>query len=407
MSFQKLSLNDLSLAGQRVLARMDFNVPLKDGKISNPGRIVAALPTMRHVLEHGGSLVLMSHLGRPKGKRVAEMSLAPVAQELSRQLGREVAFAEDCVGEAALQKAKALQAGQVLLLENLRFHPEEKAKDPKDPKVQAFCRSLSSLGDIYINDAFGTAHRAHASMVGVDLPQRAAGFLMQKELEYFGRVMSAPKRPYLAILGGAKVADKILLIEKLLEQVDEMIIGGAMAYTFKKVAFGVDIGASLFDEDGAKIVDKILQRAQDKQVQIHLPIDHVTGDRFAADATRGLYGDKPGIPAGHLGLDCGPESLKQFCEAIARAQTIMWNGPIGVFEFEAFAEGSQKIAQAVAQATAKGATTIVGGGDTATAAAKFGVSDKVSHVSTGGGAALELLEGKELPGVAALSDAPR
>lgn len=325
---------------------------------------------------------------------------------------RPVTFLNDCVGEEVEKTCSAATGGQIILLENLRFHIEEEgsgvAEDGSKKKadseaVKTFRASLSRLGDVYINDAFGTAHRAHSSMVGVDLPQKAAGFLMKKELDYFARVMETPERPYLAILGGAKVSDKIKIITNLLDKVDEMIIGGGMAFTFKKVVDGVAIGSSLFDEEGSHLVKDIVQKAKDKGVKLHLPVDYVTADKFAADATVGHATDESGIPDGHLGLDVGEKSTAIFVEAVSRARTIMWNGPVGVFEFEAFATGTKKLMDAVIAVTEKGATSVVGGGDTATAAAKWGVEKKLSHVSTGGGASLELLEGKDMPGITALS----
>ncbi|MFW5845631.1 MAG: phosphoglycerate kinase [Planctomycetota bacterium] len=410
----KLSIDQLDLTGKRVLMRVDFNVPMKDGTITNPARIEAALPTIRYALEQGASVVLMSHLGRPNGQRSPSESLKPVAATVQELLGSEVRFVEDCVGPEAEAATAGLQPGQVVLLENLRFHIEEegKAKDADGNKVQAdpdqvatFRASLTKHGDVYVNDAFGTAHRAHSSMVGIDLPQRAAGFLLKKELEYFGKVLERPERPFLAILGGAKVADKIQLIENLLDKVDEMIISGGMAYTFKKVLNDVAIGNSLFDKAGAEIVGDIMKKAEAKGVQIHLPVDYVIADRFAEDAQVGAADDGTGIPDGWEGLDTGPESIKNFTIAIKRARTIVWNGPAGVFEFAKFAKGTEAMAKAVAASTADGATSIIGGGDTATAARNFGITDQVSHVSTGGGASLELLEGKVLPGVDALSDA--
>jgi phosphoglycerate kinase len=404
MTFNKLSISDLDLSGKRVLMRVDFNVPMMDGRVTNSARIVAALPTIEYALKQGASVVLMSHLGRPKGAPEPEFSMAPVARVVEELLGREVTFLDDCVGPDVERACSNLASGQVVLLENLRFHAEEEGKGAKPEAIEAFRASLTKLGDVYVNDAFGTAHRAHSSMVGVNHPQRAAGFLLQKELDYFGRALSDPKRPFLAILGGAKVADKIQLIENLLDRVDEMIIGGGMAYTFKRVCFDVKIGESLFDEAGSKIVTGLLEKAKQKGVALHFPVDYVTGDRFAADALVGSANDQSGIPDGLQGLDCGPESRKRFSEVIGRAKTIVWNGPVGVFEFEAFAEGTKAVGEAVVRATKAGATSIIGGGDTATAAEDFGIADQVSHVSTGGGASLELLEGKTLPGVAALSD---
>ena len=413
----KLSIRDLDLAGKRVLMRVDFNVPQdkKSGAITNNQRIVAALPTIQHALDQGAAVVLMSHLGRPDGEVVAAFSLKPVADELAKLLDRPVKFLADCVGpevEAACA-ADALRPGDVVLLENLRFHLEEEgkrkladgSKQSADPAaVAAFRASLTKLGDVYVNDAFGTAHRAHSSMVGVDLPQRAAGFLMEKEIVAFTKVLDDPQRPFLAILGGAKVADKIPLIENLLAKADDIIIGGGMAYTFLKVIDGMEIGASLFDPEGAKIVAGLAAKAKERGVKLHFPSDFVCADKFAPDAAIQPATQAGGIPDGWLGLDCGPESIRRFAAVIAASRTIVWNGPPGVFEFDAFAAATRGMADAIAGATAAGATTVVGGGDTATAAMMFGVADKVSHCSTGGGASLEFLEGKELPGVAALSE---
>jgi phosphoglycerate kinase len=411
----KLSLNDLDLAGKRVLMRVDFNVPQDktSGAITNTARIAAALPSIKHVLDHGGSLVLMSHLGRPDGQRVEKLTLKPVADKLAELLGKPVKFLNDCVGPEVEAACAALKPGEVALLENLRFHIEEEGKvkredgtkETADPaKVAAFRASLTKLGDVYVNDAFGTAHRAHSSVTGVDLPVKAAGFLMQKELNAFAAVLDNPARPLLAILGGAKIADKIPLITNLLDKANEIIIGGGMAFTFKKVLEGMEIGNSLFDPKGAEIARELFDKAAAKGVTIHLPCDFVLADKFAPDANTRLATDKEGIPAGWEGLDAGPASCAVFAEVIGRAKTIVWNGPAGVFEFDAFAEGTKAMAQAVAGATAHGAITVVGGGDTATAAKKFGVIDQVTHASTGGGASLELLEGKTLPGVAALTD---
>jgi phosphoglycerate kinase len=404
MSLNKLSIRDLDLAGKRVLMRVDFNVPLAEGKITNPARIVAALPTIKYALEQGASVVLMSHLGRPDGERKPEDSMAPVAVELEKQLGQKVTFLNDCVGPEVEAACAKLAPGTVVLLENLRYYKEEEGKGASKEAIAAFRASLTKLGDVYVNDAFGTAHRAHSSMVGVNHQQRAAGFLMQTELEYFNKALSSPERPFLAIMGGAKVADKIQLIENLLDKVNIMIIGGGMAYTFKKVVYGMQIGGSLFDPEGAKIVAGLVQKAKDKGVELVFPVDYVTGDKFSADATTGSATDESGIPDGLEGFDCGPKSRELFTAAILKSKTIIWNGPVGVFEFEIFAEGTKAVAQAVVEATKAGATTIIGGGDTATAAKKNKIVDKVSHCSTGGGASLELLEGKNLPGVAALSD---
>ncbi|MEI8242127.1 MAG: phosphoglycerate kinase [bacterium] len=417
----KKTLRDVSFKGQRVLMRVDFNVPQDKltGAITNTKRIEAALPSIRYVLDQGAaSVVLMSHLGRPDGQAIARFSLKPVADVLPRLLGRPVTFLDDCVGPAveAACAAGAAKNGEVILLENLRFHIEEEGKVKKedgtsvkaDPQaVAAFRASLSKLGDVYVNDAFGTAHRAHSSMVGVNLPVRVAGFLMEAELNAFAAVLDAPRRPLLAILGGAKIADKIPLINNLLDTANEIIIGGGMAFTFKKVLDNMEIGASLFDPEGAKMVQDIMAKAKAKKVQIHLPVDYICGDRFPKDPADAVAvkpaDDASGIAAGWLGLDVGPKSNAIFTAAIARAKTIMWNGPAGVFEDERFAAGTRAMADAIARATAAGAITVVGGGDTATAAKKFKIVDKVTHCSTGGGASLEFLEGKELPGVVALN----
>jgi phosphoglycerate kinase len=414
----KKTIRDIPLAGKRVLMRVDFNVPQDKvtGAITNPQRIVAALPTIRHALDQGASVVLMSHLGRPDGKANPKYSLRPIAAELEKHLGRPVAFAEDCVGPAAEAAAAALKPGEVLLLENLRFHIEEegKIKDKKTgetiakatpEQTAAFRASLSRLGDVYVNDAFGTAHRAHSSMVGVNLPAKVAGFLMEAELKAFHTVLNNPQRPLLAILGGAKIADKIPLIKNLLNTANELIIGGGMAYTFKKVLLGMEIGKSLFDPEGAKIVKELIELAATRGVRITLPVDYVCGDAFSPDANTRPATDESGIAEGWEGMDGGPKSIALYQAAIGRANTIIWNGPAGVFEFDKFAGATRAIAEAVAAATARGAITVVGGGDTATAAVKFGVADQVTHCSTGGGASLEYLEGKELPGVAALDNA--
>jgi len=411
----KLSIKDISLTNKRVLMRVDFNVPQDKatGAITNTQRIVAALPTIEYALENGASVVLMSHLGRPDGERVEKYSLKPVAEKLSELLGKPVKFLTDCVGPEIEAACSAIKPGEIILLENLRFHLEEEGKrknedgtatkaDPE--KVAAFRASLTKLGDVFVNDAFGTAHRAHSSVVGVNLPDKVAGFLMQKELDAFASVLDHPKRPFLAILGGAKVADKIPLIRNLLDNANEIIIGGGMAYTFKKINEGMEIGTSLFDPEGAKIVAELMEKAKAKGVQIHLPVDFVCAKKFDPNAESKIVDDQAGIPVDWMGLDIGPKTRVLFAEVIARAKTIIWNGPAGVFEFDRFAEGTKSMAEAVAAATASGAISVVGGGDTATAAKKFKVADKVSHCSTGGGASLELLEGKPLPGVSALNE---
>ena len=411
----KKTIKDLNLAGKRAFIRVDFNVPQdkQTGEITNTQRITAALPTIQHALTQGASVVLASHLGRPNGERVAKYTLKPVAAKLQELLGKPVKFLDDCVGTEVEAACAALKPGEVILLENVRFHIEEegKAKDAEgnsvtaDPaKVAAFRASLSKLADVYVNDAFGTSHRAHSSVTGVDLPEKVAGFLVEKELAAFAAVLENPKRPLLAILGGAKIADKIPLIRNLVEKADDIIIGGGMAYTFLKVLNGMQIGNSLFDPAGAEIVAELVAKAKEKGVRIHLPVDFITGDAFSPTANTGSATIESGIPDGWEGFDCGPKTRELFAKVIASAKTIVWNGPCGVFEFDIFAEGTKAMANAVAAATASGAITIVGGGDTATAAKKFGVIEKVTHASTGGGASLELLEGKVLPGVAALNE---
>lgn len=415
----KLGIDAVDLADKRVFIRVDFNVPFDKvtrTNITNTQRIDAALPTIQYALEKGAkSVVLASHLGRPSGQPNPKFTLQPVAQVVSEKLARPVTFLPDCVGEATESACASPEPGTVFLLENLRYHIEEEGKgiDTEGNKIKAdeekvveFRKSLSKLADVYINDAFGTAHRAHSSMVGVDLPQKAAGFLMKKELDYFGKALNNPARPFLSILGGSKVSDKIQLIENLLDKVDEMIIGGGMSFTFKKVLHNMSIGTSLFDEDGAKIVQDIQKKADEKNVKLHFPVDFNIADNFAPDAQSDVATAENGIPDGWMGLDAGPESRKQMKDVIMRAKTIVWNGPVGVFEFEKFALGTKAVMDAVVDATENNeCVSIIGGGDTATAAKQFGADTKVSHVSTGGGASLELLEGKALPGVAALNDA--
>lgn len=410
----KLSISDVSLKGERVLIRVDFNVPQdKELNITNPARIVAALPTIKYAIDQGAkSVILMSHLGRPDGQVNSKYSLKPVATKLSELLSRDVKFLDDCVGEDVKKAVLAGENGQVFLLENLRFHVEEEGKGKKgDEKIKAdpesvkkFREDLTALGTVYVNDAFGTAHRAHSSMVGVQLPQRAAGFLLKKELDYFAKVLESPERPFLAILGGAKVADKIQLIENMLDKVNTLIICGGMSFTFKKTLENVQIGKSLFDETGSKQVASLVEKAKKNNVKLVFPVDYVTADKFDKDAQVGEATDESGIPADWQGLDAGPKSQALFAETVAEAKTILWNGPAGVFEFPNFAKGSNSLLDATIKAAQNGATVIVGGGDTATLVAQAGKEDKLSHVSTGGGASLELLEGKTLPGVAELSE---
>jgi len=416
-SLQRLTLDKVDVKDKRVFIRCDFNVPQDDGgAITNPARIVGALPSIEHALKNGAkSVVLCSHLGRPDGQRNDKFTLKPVAEELEKRLGKKVTFLSDCVGEEVEKACADPAPGSVILLENLRFHVEEegKGKDASGNKTKAdagkvkeFRASLKKLADVYVNDAFGTCHRAHSSMLGEGFDQRAAGFLVQKELKYFEKVLMTPEHPFLAILGGAKVADKIQLIENLIDKVDEMIIGGGMAYTFLKVTEDMPIGDSLFDPEGAKIVPKLMEKAKAKGVKMHLPVDFVTADKFSADAKVGEASiEGGGIPDGWMGLDAGPKSIAKMTEVVKGAKQIVWNGPAGVFEFEAFAKGTKALMDAAVAKTAEGGVVVIGGGDTATCAAKWGTEDKLSHVSTGGGASLELMEGKELPGVAALSPA--
>ena len=385
-----------------------------NSKITNNQRIAGAVPTIKYAIDNGAkAVVLMSHLGRPDGKPNPKYSLKPVVAELEKLLGgKKVTFTDDCVGEAAEKTVNETTDGGVVLLENLRFHAEEEgsSKDAEGKKVKAdkadvekFRKGLTALGDVFINDAFGTAHRAHSSMVGVDLPQKASGFLMKKELDYFAQALESPKRPFLAILGGAKVSDKIQLIDNLLDKVNMLIVCGGMAFTFKKTLEGVSIGDSLFDKDGATKVAGLVEKAKKNNVELVLPCDYITADAFSATANTSTATDKDGIPEGWMGLDCGEESIKLYEAAINKAETILWNGPPGVFEMDKFANGTKKTMDAALKATKAGKTVIIGGGDTATVAANYKVEDQLSHVSTGGGASLELLEGKELPGVTALS----
>ncbi|KAI5453092.1 phosphoglycerate kinase [Naganishia albida] len=411
----KLTITDLKLKGEKVLMRVDFNVPMdkKTNEITNPARIVAALPTIKYAIEQGAaSIVLMSHLGRPDGHKVEKYSLKPVAVKLEELLSKPVTFLPDCVGEEVENAVKNAKDGEIFLLENLRFHAEEEgsSKDSEGKKTKAdpeavkkFRESLTKLGTVYINDAFGTAHRAHSSMVGVQLEKRAAGFLMKKELEYFAKALENPERPFLAILGGAKVADKLQLIDNMLDKVNSLIICGGMAFTFKKVLDGMSIGDSLYDEDGSKQVHALMEKAKKNNVKVVLPTDFVTADKFAPDAQVGYATDKDGIPDKWMGLDAGKESQAAFAATVKESKTILWNGPAGVFEMEAFKKGSTALLDACIDAAKNGATVIVGGGDTATLVAQAGKEDQLSHVSTGGGASLELLEGKELPGVSAIA----
>jgi phosphoglycerate kinase len=395
----KLTIQELELRGKRVFIRVDFNVPLKDGVVTDDTRIRETLPTLRLAMEKGGRLVLASHLGRPKGGPDAKYSLKPAAKELEELLGKPVAFAADCVGAEAEAKSKALKDGDVLVLENVRFHPEEEKND------EGFSKQLAALCDgVFVCDAFGSAHRAHASVVGITkfVKQAAAGLLMEKELAYIGKAISNPTRPFVAIIGGAKVSDKIEVVENLMKIADAMLIGGGMAYTFLK-AQGLAIGKSLVEEDKLDLARKILADVKQKNFKLLLPLDNVITPEFKADAPTKIV-EVAAIPPDQMGLDIGPKTIASYSAEIARAKTIVWNGPMGVFEMPAFAKGTLAIAQAVAAATTAGATSIVGGGDSVAAIHQSGLAGKISHISTGGGASLEFLGGRKLPGVEALTN---
>ncbi len=395
----KLSIKDLNLPGQRVFVRVDFNVPIAQGKVTDDTRIRETLPTLLYATARGARLVLASHLGRPKGKADPKYGLKPVAARLKELLGRAVEFAADCVGPEAESKGRSLANGSVLLLENVRFHAEEEAND------EGFSRQLAALCDgLFVCDAFGSAHRAHASVVGITrfVRQAAAGLLMEKELAYLGKAITAPERPFLAVLGGAKVSDKIEVIENLMKIADGMLIGGAMAYTFLK-AQGLPVGKSLVEDDKLELARKLLSEAAQRQFRLLLPTDHVLG-RAPQAGTEIKTSDIGSTAQDWMGLDIGPKTVTEFCAEIARAKTIVWNGPMGVFEVEPFSQGTVAIAHAVADATAKGATSIVGGGDSVAAVHQAGVAEEISHISTGGGASLEFLAGRKLPGVEALTN---
>ncbi|MFT8315064.1 MAG: phosphoglycerate kinase [Clostridium sp.] len=396
MSYNKKTIEDIDVKGKRVLVRCDFNVPLKDGVITDENRLNGALPTIKYLTEKGGKVILCSHLGKAKGPD-PKLTLAPVAKRLSELLGKEVVFAADdtVVGENAKKAVENLKEGEVVLLQNTRYRKEEGKNE------ENFSKELASLADVYVNDAFGTAHRAHCSTVGVTqfVETAACGYLIQKELKFLGEAVENPVRPFVAILGGAKVSDKINVINNLLEKVDTLIIGGGMAYTFLK-GQGYTIGKSLVEEDKVEYAKEMLEKAKAKGVKLLLPIDNVVGAEFSAD-TKPVTTDDANIPEGYMGLDIGPKTAGEYAAAVKEAKTVIWNGPMGVFEFENFAKGTIAVAKAMAEADA---TTVIGGGDSAAAVNQLGFGDKMTHISTGGGASLEFLEGKELPGIAALND---
>ncbi len=413
----KKTVRDVDLRGKRVLMRVDFNVPLDGTTVTDDTRIRAALPTIEHVLGEGASLVLMSHCGRPKGAVKPELSLRPAATRLSELLGKDVAFAPDCIGETVEAMAAALLPGDVLVLENLRFHPEEEGKvkladDATDEekaaakaemktRQDAFAQQLAKLGDVYVNDAFGTAHRAHASMavVTAHFEDCVAGFLLEKEIKYLGQAVASPEHPFVAIIGGAKISGKIDVLKNLADKVDVILVGGGMVYTFYR-ALGIPIGASLVEDERVAMAKETLDELARKGVKLVLPIDHVVADAFSADATAKVVGEKD-IEAGWMALDIGPETITDFSALVSTAKTVVWNGPMGCFEMEPFAEGTMAVCKAVADADC---VSIIGGGDSVSAVNKSGLASNMTHISTGGGASLEFLEGKELPGIAALSD---
>ena len=392
----KKTVKDIEVKGKRALVRCDFNVPLKDGVITDDIRIVSALPTIRYLIEGGAKVILMSHLGRPDGEPKKEFTLAPVAERLSQLLGTEVMFvsSDTVVDDKVKEAAAALENGQVMLLENVRFRKEE-TKNGAD-----FAKELAQLGDFFVNDAFGTAHRAHASTAGVaDYLPAVSGFLIEKEVEFLGNAVENPKRPFVAIMGGAKVGDKIPVIENLLKKVDTLIIGGGMAYTFFK-SQGLEIGTSILDKDNVELAAELLKKAEAAGVKMLLPVDCVCGKEFKNDTEYAVF-PREAIPADMMGLDIGPETAKLYAQAVSDAATVVWNGPMGVFEMPNFAKGTRAVAEALAESSA---VTVIGGGDSAAAVEQFGLADKMTHISTGGGASLEFLEGKELPGVAAAND---
>lgn len=394
----KLTIQDLDVKGKKVLMRVDFNVPVENGIITDDNRIIEALPSINFVTDNGGLLILMSHFGRPKSADDKEFSLKIVADYLTSKVNTKVHFAEDCIGETAAKTIGSAIPGEIVLLENVRFHKGETKNDPE------FSKALASLGDVFVNDAFGSSHRAHSSVAGITdyVQPAAAGFLLEKEIRYLSETVNSPKRPFVAVLGGAKVSDKIPVIENLLEKVDTIIIGGGMTYTFYK-AMGLPIGNSILEEDRVALAEELMNKALDKNVKIMLPVDSVVAREFKADAEYKVV-DGEGIENGWMALDIGPKTIQNYSKTIAKAGTVIWNGPMGVFEMDAFSKGTFAVAQSLADATKKGTISIIGGGDSAAAIKKAGLEKDVTHVSTGGGASLEYLEGKELPGITCLTD---
>ncbi len=406
MGLNKKTVKDIDLKGKRVVMRVDFNVPIKEGKIKDDTRIKAALPTIKYVLDKGASLVLLSHLGRPDGEVKPEFSLKPTADRLSELLGKPVAFCPDCIGEKAVASAKALKLGEILVCENTRFHKAEdmKAKTDEDKKkMKDFAAELAKLGEVYVNDAFGSAHRAHGStaLICKFLPVSVAGFLMEKEIQYLGQAVENPKRPFVAIIGGAKVSDKLAVLKSLIDKCDSLLIGGGMAYTFLK-AQGHNVGKSLCEDELLGTAKEILDLAKSKNVKFMLPVDNIIADKFDNNANIKTVGND--IPEGWMALDVGPNTVVEYSSEILKAKTIVWNGPMGCFEMSNFAKATMAVCKAVAQASEKGAISVIGGGDSVSAVNQSGLAEKMTHISTGGGASLEFLEGKKLPGVEALAD---
>lgn len=396
----KLAIQDLDVQGKRVLMRVDFNVPIKDGVVGDDTRIVAALPSINYVLENGGSLVLMSHCGRPRGEKNMEFSLKPAADRLADLVDAKVTLAPDVIGDEVKALVDGLPAGEILVLENVRFYKEEEGKGCTAEEQEAFAKELATYGDVYVSDAFGTAHRAHASMAVVTkyIDQCAAGFLLEKEIEYLGKVLESPEKPFVAIIGGAKISGKIDVVVNLMDKCDTILIGGGMAYTFFK-AQGLTVGDSLLEEDKVELAGEILKQAEAKGVKLLLPIDNKVADAFSVDAN--TWVTQGNIRDGRMGLDIGPETIELYCNEVAKAKTVVWNGPMGCFEMEPFAKGTFAVCQAVADSDS---VSIIGGGDSVAAVKQSGLADQMSHVSTGGGASLEFMEGKQLPGIVALTD---